>query len=109
MMHRLILVEEGINNSRKRIESHIRNNSEAENSLGEVIRQLEKIQKEQKIPPYRGNRDDLEREIMEFQKILEQDDLSQEVQSKTLENYANNLVQPFNKFEAKMAQHNKAN
>ena len=34
MMHRLILVEEGINNSRKRIENHIKNSSEAENSLG---------------------------------------------------------------------------
>ena len=71
MMLRLSQVEEGISHSKKNLQRNMQMNSQSEESMNELIKQLQKIERDERLPQYHGNKDQLFQEIEEFENILE--------------------------------------
>lgn len=73
MMMRLCQIEEGVSQAKKNADTNIQINRESEQSLNELLKQIEKMQKEEGIPEYNGNRDQLSKQVEEFEKMLDEE------------------------------------
>lgn len=59
MMQRLQQIEDGISNTRKNMESNLRQNQEAQIKVDKMINQMENIIARENIPEFRGDREAL--------------------------------------------------
>lgn len=108
-MMRLNQIEEGISQSRTTAEKNLQINQESEQSMNELLRQLEKLEREEGVREYHGNRDQLMKEVEQFEKILDEESDKMRNLENTVEMAEKTTMEPLKTFETKIAMHNRNN